>query len=215
MCSEMIRIFIVILAFITSAAQAQTAVDYRLYSIFVRNFIDEGLKYEIHTSKVVIITKFAPTENWASYYGKDFFESDQKTFSSSLRYDTTMIELFKHNHVKAALMRLEQQFYDTPILEEGKFDVGVEVNSMSIRQFDRYFRGISGNRIDNGWKKIYRKYPGSYGVFEFSKIIYEGEFACFYVGRRSGGLSGSGDLIICRRTSNDWVIARVVNIWMS
>jgi hypothetical protein len=132
-----------------------------------------------------------------------------------LHYDTLKVKLFKDIHVQDAIKLLEKEFYETPSLDKNKFDLNPTVSAISSRQFERYFKTIFGKRLTKGWKKFYERYPGSHGVFEFSKVVYNDNYACFYVGRHSNNLSGSGDLVIARQINGKWSILTYVNIWMS
>lgn len=210
----MIRLTI-LLVLLTNLSFGQTELDYHLYSQVLNNFINEGIKYDEKTTQVVIITKYVPDENEASSYGEDFLDDDEQMINMVLHYDTLKIRLFKDDHVKDALMQLEKEFFETPSLDKSKFNLTPTVLTITNGKFESYFKRIFGRQIDKGCKRFYKKHPGSHGVFEFSKIVYNGNYACFYVGRHSNGLSGSGDLVIARRLNGEWSIVTYVNIWMS
>jgi hypothetical protein len=203
------------LIFISTFSWEQTSVDYKLYSIVIQNFIAEGIKYDFQTTEVVIITKYIPTENYVAYYGKEFIDGDEQLMEISLHHDTTKIRLFKNEQIRQGIMALEQEFYQTPTLDENKFDLEPTVVGIPSRKFQSFFKTILGRRIEKGWERYYKKYPGSHGIFMFSKIIYEGDYAIFYAGRRSNGLSGSGDLIIMEKNNDNWSITTCINIWMA
>lgn len=189
--------------------------DYKLYSQVLNDFINEGMKYDEKTTQVVIINKYIPEENEASSYGKEFLDSEEQLINMSLHYDTMKIRLFKDKSVRNAIISLEKEFYDTPLLDNSGFNLGPTVKKITKRQFESYFNTPFGRKIDKGWRKFYKNHPGSHGVFEFSKIVYSGNYACFYVGRHSNGLSGSGNLVIARKLNGDWNIVTYVNVWMS
>lgn len=204
-----------ILIFISTVSWGQTTVDYKLYSIVIQDFIAEGIKYNVQTTEVVIITKFNPTENYVAYYGKEFIDGDEQLLEVSLHYDTTKIRIFKNEQIRQGIMALEQEFFQTPTLDESKFDLEPIVKGISSRKFQSFFKTIIGRRIEKGWERFYKKYPGSHGIFMFSKIIYEGDYAIFYAGRRSNGLSGRGDLIIMEKNNDNWSIITYINAWMA
>ena len=210
----MVRLTI-LLILLTNLSFGQTDLDYQLYSHVLNDFINEGIKYDEKTTQVVIITKYIPDENEVSFYGKDFLDDDEQTINMVLHYDTMKIRLFKDNHVKNALRQLEEEFFETPSMDKSKIKLTPTVSTITNGQFESYFKTIFGRRNDKGWKNFYKKHPGSHGVFEFSKIVYKDNYACFYVGRHSNGLSGSGDLVIVRRLKDEWSIVAYVNIWMS
>jgi hypothetical protein len=72
----------------------------------------------------------------------------------------------------------------------------------------------SKGKINKGWKSFYEKYPGAHGVFEFSKIIYSGNYACFYAARYSGDFSARGDIVIMQKENGLWRILTYFNVWM-
>lgn len=211
---RMIRLTI-LLGLLTNLSFGQSDLDYELYSQVLNSFINEGLKYDEKTTQVVIIAKYVPDQNEASAYGEDFFHNNEQTINMVLHYDTMKMKLFKDDHVKTLLKQLEKYFFETPSLDKSKFKLAPTVSMITNRQFKRYFKTFFGRRTDKGWKRFYRKHPGSHGVFEFSKVVYVDNYACFYVGRHSNGLSGSGDLVIARRLNGEWKIVTSVNIWMS
>lgn len=210
----MIRLTILLLL-LTNLSFGQTDLDYQLYSQVLNNFINEGIKHEEKTTAVVIITKYVPDENEASVYGGNFLSDDERVINMVLHYDTMKMRLFKDDYVKNVLKQLEKEFFETPSLDKSKFNLALTVSTITNGQFRSYFKTVFGSRIDKGWKKFYKKHPGSHGVFEFSKVVYADNYACFYVGRHSNGFSGSGDLVIAKRLNGEWHIITSVNIWMA
>jgi hypothetical protein len=188
----MIRLTI-ILGLLTTLSWGQKALDYKLYSKVIDAYIEEGIKYKVTTIEVLIIRKYVPNENQASFYGKEFLDSDEQIIDMTLHYDTTKIRLLKDEHVRNTIRLLEKEFYATPTLDENRFLLNTTTKTITGKKFQSYFKTIYGRRkVDKGWKKLYKKYPGAQGIFEFSQIIYEADYACFYVARHSNGLSGSG-----------------------
>lgn len=212
---KMIRLTI-IFALLTDLCLGQTNLDYQLYSRVIVDFINEGIEQDVKTDQVVIINRYIPSENHASFYGKEFIESDEQLINMMLHYDSVKLRLFKNNDVINAIRMLEMQFLETPSLNKAGFKLSPQVSTITARRFERFFKTLFGRRIDLGWKRFYKKYAGSHGVFEFSKIVYSGNFACFYAGRHSGSLSGSGDLVIAEKNrGGNWSIASYVNVWMN
>jgi hypothetical protein len=71
---------------------------------------------------------------------------------------------------------------------------------------------------ENEWKKFYKEYPGSAGVFEFSNIWYseDGNEAIFYHTHSRRGLSAHGALTILKKNANgEWKIKYQVNLWQA
>lgn len=208
---------ILLFTFLSTLSVGQTQVDYDLYSQAINSEINYGIKNGVKTTEVVIITRYVPDDNQISAYGSQFLDKEEQLIHMVLRYDTSKIRLFKDSQLRDAIRLLEKEFYETPKLDETKFNLDLTPAMFGItdQKFKGYFRTIFGKRIDKGWKKFYKRYPGSHGVYEFSKIAYRGEYACFYMGRHSNGLSGSGDMIIAKKLKGNWTVINVVNIWMS
>jgi hypothetical protein len=205
----------ILLILLTNLSFGQTPLDYQLYSLAINNFINEGIKYDKKTTQVIVINKYIPDENEASVYGKEFLNGDEQQINMFLRYDTLKIRLLNDNHIADAMRSLEKEFYETPLLDKNKFNLNPPVTTITKRQFENYFKTLFGRKIEKGWRKFYKKHPGSYGVFEFSKITYSDNYACFYIGRHSNGLSGSGDIVIARKLYGDWSIITYMNVWRS
>ncbi|HMV11145.1 MAG TPA: hypothetical protein PK325_04535 [Cyclobacteriaceae bacterium] len=201
----------IFLVLITNLSFGQIDQDYHLYSQVLNDYIKQRGNDDATTIEVVIITKYAPGENEVSAYGEDFLNSDETTINMVLHYDTVKIKLFKDYRVKNALRQLETEFFETPSLDKAKFTLTSEVSAIANKEFKSYFR----RRIDRGWKKFYKSHPGALGVFEFSKVVYADTYACFYVGRYSNRLSGSGDIVIAEQLNGEWSIVTSVNSWMN
>lgn len=67
------------------------------------------------------------------------------------------------------------------------------------------------------WDEFYEKYPGSSGIIEFSRPGYstDGRQALIYVSRTSGGLAGSGYLVLLELKDRKWVIVGEMQQWIS
>jgi hypothetical protein len=109
----------------------QTDLDYKLYSQVLNDFIKEGIKYDEKTTQVVIINKYLPDENEVSFYGREFLDSDEQLINVSLHYDTVKIRLFKDKSVRDAIILLEKEFYDTPLLDNSKFNLRQTVKAIT------------------------------------------------------------------------------------
>jgi hypothetical protein len=198
----MIRLTI-LLTFLGTSAFGQTSSDYELYSEVIQDFIDEGIKNQVTTSEVLIMEKYSPIENEISSW-KEFMNIDDQ--------DTSLI---RGEEVIAGVAMLEKQFFETPALTADHILLKTTVKTLTNKQFNRYFTALFGKRIDRGWKRFYRKHPGAHGIFEFSQVVYNGGYACFYVGRHSNSLSGSGNLVIAQETNGIWNVIKYFRIWVS
>jgi len=67
------------------------------------------------------------------------------------------------------------------------------------------------------WKKFYKKYPGSGGLFQFSNIYYsaDGKTAIFYHSLFRNGLNAHGALVIMTNINGTWQIKYHINFWQA
>jgi len=63
-------------------------------------------------------------------------------------------------------------------------------------------------RVEKDWKNFYTKYPGSGGIFSFSKIEYyeDKTTAIFYYWHRRNGLNGYGAIAIMTKIDDEWAM---------
>lgn len=204
-----------ILTFLAGVSFGQTNLDYRLYSKAIQDFIDLGAKNDVSTTEVVVIDKYLPSESMISAYGDEILDGDNPLIQMAVHYDTSKIRVLKNEHVKRAIKSLGEIFLDTPKLDGRSLMLRPATITITNQQFQNYFKSKSGRQIEKGWKKFYRQHRGAHGVFEFSKIAYEDEYACFYVGRHSSPLSGSGDVVIMKKRNGNWEVIAYINLWVS
>jgi hypothetical protein len=74
---------------------------------------------------------------------------------------------------------------------------------------------IRRKSIQQDWKKFYEKYPGSGGIFSFSKIKYytEDTTAIVYYWVRRNGLNGHGALAVLTKKNGEWQMKYKTYLW--
>jgi hypothetical protein len=75
---------------------------------------------------------------------------------------------------------------------------------------------IRQKSIEKGWKNFYKKYPGSGGVFSFSKISYYTKnkiTAIFYYWVKHNGLNGHGAIAIMEKINGEWQMKYKSYLW--
>ncbi len=94
---------------------------------------------------------------------------------------------------------------------ENKFISPIPVQLIAKKVFDTYLK----KNINKGWKHFYTAFPGSEGVFEFSKITYSDskDRAVTYRAIRRNGLNGNGALLVLEKIGNDWKVKYNFNLW--
>src|SRR5215213_2712943 len=67
------------------------------------------------------------------------------------------------------------------------------------------------------WKRFYKKYPGSGGLFQFSNICYsqDGKEAIFYHSLFKHGLDAHGALTIIENLKGEWKVKYHINFWQA
>jgi len=74
---------------------------------------------------------------------------------------------------------------------------------------------IRQKSIEQDWKFFYEKYPGSGGIFSFSKIKYykEDTTAIVYYWVRRNGLNGHGALAVMTKINGEWQMEYKTYLW--
>jgi hypothetical protein len=74
---------------------------------------------------------------------------------------------------------------------------------------------IRRKSIQQDWKSFYEKYPGSGGIFSFSKIKYYAEdtTAIVYYWVRRNGLNGHGALAVMTKNKGEWQMEYKTYLW--
>jgi hypothetical protein len=70
---------------------------------------------------------------------------------------------------------------------------------------------------ENEWKKFYKKYPGSGGLFQFSNVCYskDGKEAVMYHSLYRRGLNAHGALVVFIKDNGKWKIKYHINLWQA
>jgi hypothetical protein len=202
------------LIFVTTLSLAQTQLDYKLYSMVIDSRVNEW-KDHYKIEKVIVIKKFKPEQNDAAYFGKDFLTSDEGIVNMTIHYDTLLMTLIKDKNVREGLIKLESEFYETPVVEADRFRSKTRIVTMTNRRQLSYFRTLFGRYVVKGWERFNKKNPGTLGFYELSKIVHVDHYALFYIGHHGGSLFGTGDIVILTNVNGPWEILTYMNIWTS
>ncbi len=136
-------------------------------------------------------------------------ESDKKLFYSAIYYKEEGIKLFNENpQLFRLISELDRVFTEPPTLNDSTLSLSLPTKITNYREFN-------ANKVDKLWKKFYRKYPSTFGFFELSQVVYDGDFACFYMGHHVMNLYASGDIIFLKNVKGTWKIIYQMNLWMS
>jgi hypothetical protein len=74
---------------------------------------------------------------------------------------------------------------------------------------------IRRNSIQEDWKRFYKKYPGTGGIFSLAKIKYyaAGTTAILYYSVRRNGLNGHGAFAIIAKKDGEWQMTYKIYLW--
>ena len=124
-------------------------------------------------------------------------ENFKKRFGSEL--DDELIENFFEVNSK-------------PKLLQDKFDRKYKVVLLSEEQSREIFRPG-----ENGWKKFYELYPGSYGLTDVSAVAFNAfkTKALVYYGHIYQPLAGAGFHVLMVKQGDKWVVKKKVRCWVS
>ncbi len=195
---------IIFLTFCRASGQINEE-DYKVYSNFIKSeIIDSTLsvivfnKLENDTAKISWVIDAIQSKNASQLESVRFMARDEE--GNSIRsIDTAtqnLIEGFYLNHARNDAIK-------------NFFDLKVKVFLITKSPFKKHTK--------NGWKKFYKKYPGSGGLFTFSNIYYsqDSKTAIFYTTLSRNGLNGYGALTIMVNVNGLWKLKYKIYLWQS
>ena len=182
--------------------------DYQVYAAIIKTEIPDSIK------SVTIIKN-----------GIDSQETTEHTYSTadnltsndlSYKYQTyNWTENYKKERPSIIDSNSAQLLIDYCKSKADKFTLTNDFNqaykTVLIKKFP-----IRRKSIQQDWKTFYEKYPGSGGIFSFSKIKYYTEdktTAIVYYWVRRNGLNGHGALAVMTKTNGEWQIKYKTYLW--
>ncbi|MGI4886338.1 MAG: hypothetical protein ACRYFR_15385 [Janthinobacterium lividum] len=171
--------------------------DYELYTDIIRNKSRES------TAAIVVIKELVN-------------EQESEIIASALK-DNDLSTLTSLSHefqfASASVNALNNYFSrDTSKISfEKKFSISAPVQLVTKSIFDNYLK----KNVAKGWKRFYKNFPGSEGIFEFSRITYSNskDRAVVYCAIRRNGLNGNGALLIFEKIGTEWKMKYKFNLW--
>jgi len=208
--------FLIVLFFFSSFAFGQVNKDYEIYSSVINSFMNNWDSSRIHLTNAVIIEKFQPKKNKIKEYVEMLYSTDTEFGIDNrnwhLQNDTSLIKLIQLESVEESLFGLKKNFLETPVIESEKLNLETPHTLISSSRYNSFF---FLRKHKNGWKKYYKKFPKSAGVFSLSRIEYSENYACFYIEHMAAGLHGSGRIIILKKINNSWEIRADLEVWLA
>lgn len=144
--------------------------------------------------------------------------SNQKPIRSFLEREKTFAAYWKYVHDK--LPDLQKSTLADYINSNKK---SINISSMPCQAIAKPAIYVSEKKLNpifvkgGWWDEFYERYPGSSGITELSRPGYSADKrqALIYVSRTSGGLSGSGYLVLFEFQDGKWVIVEEFQQWIS
>jgi len=201
----------VIFVLISSVSFGQNNLEHEIYSVVVDNFVDSWDFDRDTLTNVVILDKLDCNESDVQEYAGMLRDYEDDFVNWLLDYDTTSIRIVQNINIKNNLTKLQQIIWDNPRIDNSKLNLKTSSTIISQSKYKRFF----WFGIKHGWKKFYRKFPNSAGVFSFSKVAYSGNYACLYVENMKNGLAGSGRIVILEKQNEKWIVMVLVDIWLA
>jgi hypothetical protein len=184
-----------------------SAEDYRVYATIIKTEIQDS------TSSVAIIKN-----------GIDNMEKNENTFSTA--DELTSKNLGDRHHI---YLWTENNKKERPsIIDSNSIQLLIDYCKSNVDEFtftnnfNQTYKTILIKKfpvrrksIQQDWKAFYEKYPGSGGIFSFSKIKYyrENTTAIVYYWVRRNGLNGHGALAVVTKINDEWQMEYKTYLW--
>lgn len=182
--------------------------DYQVYAAIIKTEIPDSIK------SVAIIKSGIDSQETAE---NTYMTADNLTSKDlSYKYQTYgSTENYKKERPSIIDSNSAQLLIDYCKSKADKFTLTNNFNqtfkTILIKKFP-----IRRKSIQQDWKTFYEKYPGSGGIFSFSKIKYytEGETtAIIYYWVRRNGLNGHGALAVMTKINGEWQMKYKTYLW--
>lgn len=179
--------------------------DYKVYSILIKSEI-------LDTTQSVTIIKRLENDTSSIFWLTDAIESKDAGQLEQVRFMTRDVQGNSVRLIDDATLNLILDFYqnqDVVGALKNLFNLNVKTILIAKSPFKKHLR--------DGWKKFYKKYPGSGGLFTFSNIYYsqDNKTAIFYHSHRRNGLNGHGALTIMENINGEWKIKYQTYLWQA
>lgn len=186
--------------------QQNTSVDYYIYSLLIKTEIISK------TKSVSIIDKFKNDTTSIPWLTDSINLKDPQQLEE-LRFLTRDENGNSVSKIDTATQNLIIAFYRTRVSDT------ILKNLFSISNVKVFLINkspiISGSERE--WKRFYKNYPSSGGVFEFSNVSYsvDGKEAIFYHSLFRRGLNAHGALTVMKNVNGEWKVKYHINFWQA
>jgi hypothetical protein len=206
MLKNVIILTLAVLQNLVLFGQQNTFNDYRVYSVLIKAEITDKTKSVTITDKLKNDTTSIP---WVT----EAIKSKDPQQLEQLRFLTRDENGNRVNNIDTTTQSLILAFYQNQV-------------GNTVLQDQFYISDIKVFLVDNfpikkgsedEWKRFYKKYQGSGGLFEFSNIHYsqDGKEAIFYHSLFRRGLNAHGALTIMENSEGEWKVKYHINFWQA
>lgn len=203
------KVIILTLAILTNQilfGQQNTFKDYQVYSLLIKAEITDQAKSVTIVNKLKNDTTSIP---WIT----EAIKSKDPQQLEQLRFLTRDENGNSVRKIDTATQNLILAFYQSQVSHavlQNQFDI----SPIKVFLVDN-FPIKSGSEEE--WKRFYKKYPASGGLFEFSNIHYsqDGKEAIFYHSLYRRGLNAHGALTIIENANGEWKVKYQINFWQA
>jgi hypothetical protein len=185
-----------------------TAEDYKVYAAIIKTEILDS------TKSVAIIKNGIDSQETTQniYTTADNLTSNDLNYKYQTYYWT---ENYKKERQSVIDSNSAQLLIDYCKSKAGKLILANNFNEIYKTVLIKKFP-IRRKSVQEDWKNFYEKYPGSGGIFSFSKIVYytaDKTTAIFYYWHRRNGLNGHGALGLMTKTGGEWQLKYKTYLW--
>ncbi|MDB5278547.1 MAG: hypothetical protein JWR61_3502 [Ferruginibacter sp.] len=182
------------------------SVDNEVYTAIINSEIIKT------TASVTIINALLQNDKEPGDWVTQAIQSQDPQQLETLRFSTRDDKGNNVRSIDTATQHEVLRFYKsqtTGSALHGQIDVGIKVFMIARSPFKKNPKAE--------WKKFYKKYPGSGGLFQFSNISYaeDGQTAVCYHSHYRNGLNAHGALAILTKINGAWLIKYHIDFWLA
>ncbi len=182
--------------------------DYKVYAAVVKTEISDS------TKSIVILESGIESEEIAqnAYSTAENLTSNDITKKYLTYFWTENYEKKRPSIIDSNIAKLLIDYIKS---KEDNFTIANEFNQ-TYKTILIKTAPIRRGTIQQDWKAFYKKYPGSGGIFSFSKTKYyteDNKIAIVYYWVRRNGLNGHGTLAVLEKANSEWQIKYKIYLW--
>lgn len=186
--------------------QQKTSDDYKIYSALISTEI-------ISKTQSVAIVERLKNDTASIPWVTEAIKSKDPQQVEQLRFLTRDRTGNSISSIDTATLNLILAFYQAPLNNIALQDL-FDLSNVKVYLIDK-FPIKTGSEKE--WKRFYKKYPGSGGLFEVSNICYSqnGKEAVFYHSLFRRGLNAHGALTVMKNVNGQWEVKYHINFWQA